>query len=122
MYYLFSKQRRLFMERASRIMYSIANFFTWIVVICCIIGIVLSSLALAGIIPNDSQFLFIGVGSIVYLAIVLIVSLITIAMVRKAKGKNTSKGWDVLFIVLGVLGNNIFYVLGGIFGLIAPRR
>ena len=110
------------MERASRIMYSIANFFTWIVVICCIIGIVLSSLALAGIIPNDSQFLFIGVGSIVYLAIVLIVSLITIAMVRKAKGKNTSKGWDVLFIVLGVLGNNIFYVLGGIFGLIAPRR
>ena len=59
---------------------------------------------------------------LVYYIITLIVALVEIALVRVAKGKNTSKGWDILFIVLGVLGSNIFYILGGIFGVIAVRR
>ena len=37
----------------------------------------------------------------------------------RSKAKGSSKAWDVLFIVLGVLGANIFYILGGIFGLVA---
>lgn len=101
------------MEKASRVMYSIANFFTWIIAICAIVGIVFSVLNLTHVLPND----YFGAYSLTYLVVVLIVSLITIALVRKAKGKNTSKGWDILFIVLGVLGSNIFYILGGIFGL-----
>ena len=106
------------MEKASRVMYTIANFFTWIVVICSIAGIVICSLMLAKVIPTEGQLAqYANITGIVTLAIVLIVSMITIAMVRKAKGKNTSKGWDILFIVLGVLGWNIFYILGGIFGL-----
>ena len=32
------------MEKASRVMYSIANFFTWVVVVLSIVGIVLSAL------------------------------------------------------------------------------
>ena len=110
------------MEKASKVMYSIANFFTWILVIVCIVGIVLSSLSMAHVVFKDADFRFIGLGSLIYLIIVLIVSLITIWMVRKAKADNTSKGWDLLFIILGFLGSNIFYILGGIFGLIAPRR
>lgn len=110
------------MERASRIMYSIANFFTWIIAICAVAGIVLTSLAMAGIINNDFNIPFIGVGGIVYYAIVLIVALITITLVRIAKDKRSSKGWDVLFIILGVLHWNVFYILGGIFGLCAVRR
>ena len=43
-------------------------------------------------------------------------------MVRRAKGKNTSKAWDVLFLILGILGGNFFYILGGIFGIVATRR
>ena len=110
------------MERASRIMYSIANFFTWIIVICAVAGIVVSVLSLVHVVPEDVAIPFIGVGSIVYFSIVLIVSLITIFLVRRAKDRNSSKGWDVLFIILGVLSDNIFYVLGGIFGLIAIKR
>lgn len=109
------------MEKASNVMYSIANFFTWIVVICSIAGIVLSSLMLAGILQSIPEIPFIGTGSIVYFAIVLVVSLITIAMVRRAKAAGTSKAWDLLFMILGILGANIFYFLGGIFGLIARR-
>ena len=109
------------MEKASRVMYSIANFFTWIIVICSIAGIVMCSLALANVIKDVPDIPFVGAGGIVYFAIILIVGLITIAMVRRAKAKGTSKGWDLLFLILGILGSNIFYILGGIFGLVARR-
>lgn len=107
------------MEKASAVMYSIANFFTWLLVIIAVAGIVFAGLNLAGInLPDQLKF---GVGHIVYLVIILIVAFITIAMVRRAKAKGTSKGWDVLFLVLGIIGGNIFYFLGGLFGLIARR-
>ena len=110
------------METVSKIMYSIANFFTWVLVILSIVGIVLSSLAIANVFVTDFEFDFVGVGSLSYFIVILIVGLITIWMVRRAKDSNSSKAWDVLFIILGVLGSNIFYILGGIFGVIAPRR
>ena len=106
------------MEKASKVMYSIANFFTWVLVVFCIAGIVIASLSLANVIKDVD---FSPLGLIISLSIILIVSLITIAMVRRAKADNSSKGWDVLFIILGVFGGNIFYILGGIFGLVAPR-
>ena len=118
---LFNNRGGSIMEKASNVMYSIANFFTWIVVICSIAGIVLSSLMLAGILQSIPEIPFIGTGSIVYFAIVLVVSLITIAMVRRAKAAGTSKAWDLLFMILGILGANIFYILGGLFGLLARR-
>ena len=107
------------MEKASKVMYSIANFFTWIVVILCIVSIVFSSLSLAHVIDGNQ---FLGVGSLVATIVILVVSLITIWMVRRAKDSKSSKAWDLLFLILGIFGSNIFYILGGIFGLIAPRR
>ena len=110
------------MEKASKVMYSIANFFTWIVLIASIVGIVFSTLDMVGILPNHVSEDFFGTGSLIVLIIVLLVSLITILMVRRAKADNTSKAWDLLFLILGIFGLNIFYILGGLFGLIAPRR
>ena len=108
------------MHKASYVMYSIANFFTWIVVIFSIAGIVLSVLGGINAVPAIREAGF-GWGYFIYFIVLLIVSLITIMMVRRAKAKGTSKAWDVLFIVLGVLGANIFYILGGIFGLFARK-
>lgn len=115
------------MERASRVMYTIANIFTWILVLLSIAVIVFSILSIADVfnifenLPQIGSREY-GVASLVYFIIVLLVGIATITLVRIAKGKNTSKGWDVLFIVLGVLGSNVFYILGGIFGVIAPRK
>ena len=110
------------MEKASRVMYSIANFFTWVLAILAIAGIVFSSLAIAHVSLGEGVDMSqLGVGTLVACIFVLIVCLVTILLVRKAKDKNSSKGWDVLFIVLGVLDGNIFYILGGIFGLVARR-
>lgn len=110
------------MEKASRVMYSIANFFTWLLLLLCATGIVLFSLMFAGIIPNTSGYEGATlIGAIVYLSIVLFFSFITILMVRRAKAQGSSKGWDVLFLIFGILGGNVFYVLGGIFGLVASK-
>ena len=107
------------METASRVMYSIANFFTWILAIASAALIVMSALAMAHVIDGNQVL---GTSSLVYYIIVLIVALITISLVRIAKDRRSSKGWDILFIVLGVLGSNPFYILGGIFGVVAVRR
>ena len=109
------------MERASRVMYSIANFFTWIIALISIAGIVFSILWMCKVLPQDVNIGIIGAGSLVYYIVLLVVSLITICLVRIAKDKRSSKGWDVLFLVLGILGGNIFYILGGIFGIVAVR-
>lgn len=116
------------MEKASKVMYSIANFFTWIVVIISIAGIVFSSLQMAGKLVEWGWFgegeanPFFGLGSLISTIIILVVSLITIWMVRRAKASDSSKAWDFLFLILGIFGTNIFYFLGGLFGLIASRR
>ncbi len=111
------------MEKASRVMYSIANFFTWILLILSIVGIVLCTLAMVNVIHLEGDVAqYASIAGIIYLSIVLIVAIITIAMVRRAKAQGSSKGWDFLFLILGIIGGNIFYFLGGLFGLIAPRR
>lgn len=108
------------MQKASAIMYSIANIFNWIVLICAVIGIVFSILGGLSVVP-EAAAAGLGFGTLAYFIIVLISAMIIIAMVRKAKAKGTSKGWDVLFIILGALSSNIFYILGGIFGLFARK-
>ena len=108
------------MEKASRVMYSIANFFTWIIAILSIVGIVFSVLSLCKVITgfaDNTTCVF----YIVYLSIALIIASITIAMVRRVKAKGSSKAWDVLFLILGILGSNIFYILGGRCGIVANR-
>ena len=110
------------MGKASAVMYSIANFFTWLLAFLWIAGIVFSVLAIAHVYnPDFGGQLQFGVVSLVLYIFLLLVALITIAMVRRAKTAGTSKGWDVLFLILGIIGGNIFYFLGGLFGLIAAK-
>ena len=109
------------MERASKVMYSIANVFNYILAILAIFGIVMTALAMANVLPKDVDTSGLGTGSLVYFIIMFLVAIITIALVRKAKSSKSSKGWDVLFLVLGILDLNVFYILGGIFGIVARR-
>ena len=112
------------MEKASRVMYSIANFVTWIIAIVCFAGIVLSILNIVDVFDwlPEVEGLSGGVVSLIGFIFFFLVAIVTIAMVRRAKAKDSSKGWDLLFMILGIIGGNIFYFLGGLFGLIAVRR
>ena len=113
------------MEKASKVMYSIANVFNWIIAILAVAGIVVSILTMTNIIKLEDAGqvggLAVGTGSLVYSIILLLFAIVAIALVRIAKSKGSSKGWDILFIVIGVLEANVFYVLGGIFGVVARR-
>ena len=51
----------------------------------------------------------------------IIINFVLVLLARKSKAANTSKFWDVLFLILGFLAGNIFYFLGGLFGIIARR-
>ena len=111
------------MEKASKVMYSIANVFNWIIAILTAFLIVMSALAMANVLPADLVAQAnLGRVTLVYAIIAFLVALLVIILVRRAKSSNSSKGWDIFFIVVGVLEGNIFYILGGIFGLIAIRR
>ena len=105
------------MEKASRVMYSIANIFNWILLVLAILGITFAILGGAGV--TDTGF---GYSYLAYFIVVFIFALIAILMVKKAKAKNTSKGWDIFFIIIGVFESNIFYILGGIFGVLEERK
>lgn len=110
------------MEKASRVMYSIANIFNWILLLLCITAIVLLALMYTGVMPNNSGYEGAALlGAIIAVSVITFFALITVLMVRRAKAADSSKGWDFLFIILGLLSSNIFYILGGIFGLVARR-
>lgn len=109
------------MEKASKVMYTIANIFNWIIAILTLVSIVISSLALAHVLPADMDTSGIGVPTLVWSIVAFILAIIVIFMVRHAKKAGTSRGWDVCFLIIGILELNPFYVLGGIFGIVARR-
>ncbi|MBQ4254527.1 MAG: hypothetical protein II721_00820 [Bacilli bacterium] len=109
------------MSTASKIMYTIANIFNWIMAIFLIAAIIVHIVAMTGNMPADVNVQGLGTGTLVGTIISLLFVILTIILVRIAKSNGTSKGWDILFIVLGVLDLNPFYILGGIFGVVARR-
>jgi hypothetical protein len=107
------------MENASKVMYKIANVFNWIEVVFGIIMIVFCILGGTGALQNTENFssnlgwsnIWVGIYMLVW-AVVLII------LTRIAYKKNSGKGWDVLFLIVGIMSWNIFYFLGGLFGII----
>jgi lysylphosphatidylglycerol synthetase-like protein (DUF2156 family) len=113
------------MEKASRIMYKIANIFNWIELVCGIICIVAGIIVLTGAAASanvPAAFASLGKSGMLIVGIwMVIISVVLIVLTRLAYAKGSSKGWDILFIVFGVLNDNVFYILGGIFGLVARK-
>ena len=68
----------------------------------------------AAVLAASGPSVMIGLG--IY---VIIITIVVIVLTRKAYAKGSSKGWDIAFMVIGICGQNVFYFLGGLFGLIA---
>lgn len=109
------------MKKASSIMYTIANIFTWILVIDCIVMIILSILSKTNVL-NAESLKGREIALIITFVYLLVVSILSIVLVRIAKDRNSSNFWHVLFLILGIFGANIFYLFGGIFGLAANEE
>ena len=124
------------MEDASRIMYKIANVLNWILLVLCavlfIFGIFFTanaaSLASSGkYTMNDhvataDDITSAGIALIIVAVWLIIIDVLFIVFTRIAAKKESSQGWDILFLVLGLLSGSIFYTLGGLFGIIAKNQ
>lgn len=111
------------MENASKVMYKIANVFNWIALVAGLALAVVGLLIGVNVITPDTvsdpdAWIAVMVAGIWFFAF----SLLLIILTRIAYKKNSSKGWDILFLILGFLGGDIFYVLGGIFGLVGDNN
>jgi|LAHS01.1.fsa_nt_gb hypothetical protein len=124
------------MEDASRVMYKIANVLNWILLVLCavlfIFGIFFTanaaSLASSGkYTMNDhvataDDITSAGIALIIVAVWLIIIDVLFIVFTRIAAKKESSQGWDILFLVLGLLSGSIFYTLGGLFGIIAKNQ
>ena len=122
------------MKAASKILYTIGQIFSYIALVLTIIAIVFGiiftvggSLATtledslpAGVTALAGGITFLVVG-IVYLVIYVIL-IISARKAKRALGNGvTNNGPHIWMIVLGAISWDIFYLLGGIFGLIAEH-
>jgi uncharacterized membrane protein HdeD (DUF308 family) len=110
------------MEKASKVMYKIANVFNWILLVCGIIFLIFGILVNTGAIQatgSDPEAIAAGAVTLIVFGVWFIIDpIVMIVLTRKAEKAGASKGWDILFLVLGIIGENVFYFLGGLFGLI----
>jgi uncharacterized membrane protein YhaH (DUF805 family) len=111
------------MENASKIMYKIANVFNWIELVLGAILAIVAILMGANVIKPDASsdpngWIALLIVAIWFVAIALILILLT----RRAYKAGTSKAWDICFLILGVISGDIFYFLGGLFGIIGSNQ
>jgi len=118
------------MQNASNTMYRIGRIFT---IIELVLGPVLFIIGLIAVIagsvqdPSDAALISSGstcIGWAVYFIIVAILQLIFVSKAQKELANRESRNPTpfILTIVFGAIGNNVFYVLAGIFGLIADGQ
>ncbi len=112
------------MKKASEVMYRIANFFIWILILLLIAAIVIAVLQMVGIIPIKSGTqggLALLIPSIVFLIIEFIVLALSRHAANDARDGNKRAGPHVLMLIMGIISGNVFFFLGSIFGLVSLR-
>ncbi len=123
------------MSNASKIMYKIGRIFNIIAVIGLAIGFVASLIStIVGVSQMDFEnpseealaALSLGITGIVVCFLYLVFSVVALIIVGKAikalKDNTRNVREHVTAIVVGVISGEIFYVLGGIFGLVAESQ
>lgn len=109
------------MRKASEVMYRIANFFIWVLIIWWVVAIVFSILSMTNVLPNES----LGVSTLVPACIMLLIELIILAFSRhaanSARDGNKRAFPHIWMLIMGIFGWNIFFILGAIFGLVSLR-
>ncbi len=113
------------MKTASRVMYRIANFFLWILVLLALAMIVIAILEMTNVmkVPEGTTG---GVPLLIAGIVVFLLEFIVLASSRAA-ARNTLEGNHragphVWMLILGLISGNAFFVLGAIFGLIGLRH
>ena len=129
---LFVSKGDIYMKVATRVMYTIGKIFSIIELIGFVLLTVLGILyiVLAPTLAEQLEqyadaatVMAAGISMIVYGLIFTVIVILTIALVnnahRKIKAGDRRKFPHILVMVMGFVSGDIFYFLGGLFGLIA---
>ena len=110
------------MKNASKVMYRIARIFTIVAAALCLVAsLVAGILTIVGAFSeNISGAYWLGraIASIVWLGIEIAIFFVGGKALKDMEQDEKNQTPHIICIVIGVIGN-IFYLLGGIFGLIA---
>lgn len=120
------------MKNTSRIMYRIGKIFNIVVIVALaiwfVVAFILMFVAIASPVEGTEKAVAIGsaIGSWVWAGILLACAVVALILANKAidavgNGQVDRKP-HIICIVMGAISENPFYVLGGIFGLIAESQ
>ncbi len=70
----------------------------------------------------QSAFLVIMILFVIIAVVDVVVSVLVFVAKKNLKEKNGKVGTHILLLILGILSVNIFYLLGGIFGMVAASK
>ncbi|MBO4694502.1 MAG: hypothetical protein J5656_01055 [Clostridia bacterium] len=122
------------MKTASKIMYTIGRIFNIIAIIACVILIVVGIVAMVAPgkladasdeIATAAEAKAMGISILITGVVLFVVYTVICAIAGHAKkalnNNKTENAPHILMIIVGIFGD-IFYLLGGIFGLVAEHQ
>ena len=109
------------MKNASKTMYKIGRIFSFVLLgITAILTIIYSILMIVEITKgNFPRYLGDVIKFSIWLSLVIVVIILASNALRAMEKDDKSNGPHIVMIVFGAISGDVFYLLGGIFGLIA---
>lgn len=113
------------MKGATKVMYFIGRIFNWIELFGGLITAIVGTVLLILAITNGSDPAAIAAASAVLVpgAIIFLIALVVIILAKRASKSlnepNPPAGPHILMLIIGIISQNYFFILGAIFGLIA---
>ena len=121
------------MKNASNIMYKIGKIFNIVLIVLyavlIFVGLILAIVGAAGVATETegaAETVGSGISMIVWDTFYLAASIVCLILTKKAMAalndNSSSIKPHIIMIVAGAICNNVFLVLGGIFGIIAEKQ
>ncbi len=122
------------MKDASKILYKIGNIFNIIGIVFAVLaaiiffagyGIVDAKMAQEmGKTIKEAQAIYLTLGIVMIICVVVwcIVYFFAKKAIKALNDNSNSTSPHVIMIVIGIIGSSIFYLLGGVFGVIAETQ
>ena len=115
------------MKEASRLMYKIGRIFNFVLFGLYGLWFVLGLVdIIVGAANDDAVRVGNGISGIIFSTIYIAATLVALILAKKAmdalSDDKQNKKEHITMIVVGAISNDIFYLLGGIFGLVAESQ
>lgn len=109
------------MKNASKTMYKIGRVFSFVLLgIAALLTVIYTILMIVEATKgNFPAYLGSVIGYVIWVALVVVVIILASNALRSIEQDSKANGPHILMIVFGAISGDIFYLLGGIFGLVA---